>query len=371
MPIFKHKNLMYQIIENMAGMVRVMDSENNIIYMNKSMRDEFGDNIGRKCHAMLCNDEKCEECITEKSMETGDPQAKELIVGDKVYRIIASPATDTGEGSYSIEIFHDITAQRRLEEQYRKHYEKLKGDIQFAKQVQKKALPEDKVYWNALRSYSSYLPSEDLSGDLYDIVKVDDDNCLFYIADVSGHGVRSSLMTIFLRQVIRGMKAAAADHVTVLDELIKGYRDLNLDEEQFISLIYGVYNKKTRGLSIINAGHNCLPIILENGGKGGPRMTELEIKGMPICSLLSIPNHEIKTLQMEKGDRILLYTDGVSEAFSKEKEREFGINGLKEVIRRTGVHDGKKLTDSIIREAVGFAGESPMDDMAVMLLELL
>ncbi|MFA7659802.1 MAG: SpoIIE family protein phosphatase [Anaerovoracaceae bacterium] len=371
MPIINNKNLMYQVIENMTGMVRIMDSENNILYMNKTMKVEFGDFIGRKCHTMLCSDDRCDTCISEMSIKSGHAEMKEVWFGDKLYRIMASPATETGENTYSIEIFQDITEQRKLEEQYRKHYEKLKDDIEFAKQVQWKALPRDGVYWSAIRTYSAYAPSEDLSGDTFDIMKADDDNCIFYIADVSGHGVRSSLLTISLRQTIRGMKAAAADHAAVLYELIEGYHELGLDKEQFVSLLYGVYNKKTRGLSLFNAGHNCPPIILENGKKEKSKITEIELKGMPICSLLSSPNHQIKTFQMEKGDKILLYTDGITEACNKEKSQAFGISGLKKVIHKLGVDDGKALTKGIIEEAEEFAGGSPMDDMAVLLLELL
>ena len=371
MPISKRKDLMYQVMENMVGMIRVVDSDNNVLYMNRSMREEFGDGTGKKCHSIFCNNGKCADCISMESVRSGVPQAKEIKFGEKMYRIIASPATDEGSAKYSIEIFYDITNQKQLEEQYRKHYEKLKGDIEFAKQIQKKTLPEDKVYWNAVRSYSSYLPSEDLSGDLFDIYKINDDIILFYIADVSGHGVRSALMTIFLRQVIRGMKAAAADPIAVLDELIKDYRDLDLDKEQFISLIYGVYNKQTRGLSLTNAGHNCMPIIIENGGSGNIRTTELEVKGMPVCSILSVANHEVITLQMEKGDRILLYTDGVTEAFNRDDRKEFGEEGLMSVIQKLGEAGGKVLADGIIKEAKEFAGGSPMDDMAVLILELL
>jgi len=371
MPIINNKNLMYQVIENMTGMVRIMDSDNNILYMNKRMKEAFGDFTGKKCHTMLCHDDKCKRCISAVSIESGHAEMKELHLGDRLYRIMASPATDMGESKYSIEIFQDITEQRKLEEQNLKHYEKLKGDIEFAKQIQRKALPEDKVYWNAIRTYSAYAASEDLSGDLFDIVTVDDDNCLFYIADVSGHGVRSSLLTMYLRQAIRGMKAAAADHVAVLSSLIEGYHQLNLDKEQFVSLLYGVYNKKTRGLSLVNAGHNCMPIILENGKTDNSKITEIELKGMPICSLLSFPNHEMKRFQMEKGDKILLYTDGITESFNKEKNREFGLSGLKKVIHKLGTNDGKALVDGIIEEAKKFAGGSPMDDMAVLLLELL
>lgn len=231
-------------------------------------------------------------------------------------------------------------------------------------------MPEDRAYWNAIRSYSSYYPSEDLSGDLFDVVKINDDSVLFYIADVSGHGVRSSLLTIFLRQVVRGMKTAAADPIIVLAQIIKDYKALNIDEEHYISLLYGVYNSKTKGLTMMNAGHNCLPIVMENKGGKGVKITELDIRGLPVCSLINAPNHEVKTLQMEKGDKILLYTDGITEAVNSNN-KVFGTERLKNIISEMGTADGKKLAEGIINEARKFAGGSPMDDMAVLVLELL
>jgi sigma-B regulation protein RsbU (phosphoserine phosphatase) len=114
-----------------------------------------------------------------------------------------------------------------------------------------------------------------------------------------------------------------------------------------------------------------MPIILENRNEGSPKITELQIKGMPICSLLTSPNHEIKTLQMEKGDKILLYTDGVTEAFNREKNKEFGTTGLENVIRQLGVKDGKRLAEGIVEKAKKHAGRSLTDDMAVLILELL
>ncbi|GAB1477454.1 hypothetical protein MASR2M70_22960 [Bacillota bacterium] len=165
------------------------------------------------------------------------------------------------------------------------------------------------------------------------------------------------------------MKAAAADPIVVLAEIIKDYKDLGLDDEQYISLLYGVYNSKTKGLAMINAGHNCLPIVLEGDDKD-IRMTELDIKGLPVCSLINAPNHEVKTLQMERGDKILLYTDGITEVVNSNG-KAFGMDGLKRIIKEIGVSKGKKLAEGIIYEAREFAGGSPMDDMAILVLELL
>jgi sigma-B regulation protein RsbU (phosphoserine phosphatase) len=371
MAIAKNHDLMYEVIENMKSMARVIDDQSNIVYMNRKMREEFGDNTGKKCYNLLCRDQKCLECISVPCDNTESDRSVDVCLGNKHYRIISSPAIVDVENNYAVEIFQDITDQKNLEEEFLRHYEKLKGDISFAKQIQRKALPEDGTYWGALRLYAAYAPSEELGGDLFDLVNIDDDNCIFYIADVSGHGVRSSLLTIFLRQVIRGMKAAAIDPITLIEELIKSYNDLNLDKEQYISVLCGIYNRKTRGLIFVNAGHNCPPIVLENTENGEPILTEIEVKGMPICSLLTRPNHEIRMLQMEKGDRILLYTDGILEACEPLKNMEFGIERLKQLLRKRGNKDGKQLVTSLIDEAKEYAGSSPTDDMAAVLLEVL
>lgn len=371
MPIEIHQNLMHEVIESMKSMVRVMDQDDNILYMNQKMRDEFGDRTGEKCYTLMCKDTKCAECISNSCKLSKEDQVREIEYEGKYYRVIASPANVSDEGIYSIEIFQDITEQKKMEEEFLKHYEKLKGDISFAKQVQRKVLPENGIYWNSMEICSAYQPSEDLGGDLFDIVKIDNDISLFYIADVSGHGVRSSLLTIFLRQAIRGMKEMAADPVSLLEELIKSYHDLKLDQEQYISVLLGIYNKRTRALSLCNAGHNCLPLVLETADGEDPIITEIKITGMPICSLLTGPNHEIKTFQMEQGDRILFYTDGVTEAFNKSEKKEFGISGLKETILSTGLGNGKALVNQIVENASRYAKGSLIDDMAVVLIRIL
>ena len=371
MAIAKNQKLMYEVIENMKSMARVIDDGSNVVYMNRKMREEFGDITGKKCYSLLCQDDKCLECISIPCENGDSERSRDIRLGSKHYRIIASPAMVDAEGSYSVEIFQDITEQKRLEEEFLRHYEKLKGDITFAKQVQRKALPEDGNYWGALRLYSAYAPSEDLGGDLFDLVRIDDDNCLFYIADVSGHGIRSSLLTIFLRQVIRGMKAAAADPVTLLEELIKSYHDLNVDKEQYISVLCGIFNRKTRGLTLVNAGHNCPPLVLEYFEGEGLAVTEIELRGMPVCSLLKRPNHEIRTFQMEKGDRILLYTDGILEACEPGEPRAVGMARMREVLDRAECKDGKVLVETLVREAQNQPGSRVNDDMAAVLLEVL
>lgn len=360
-------SLMYDVIERMEYMVRVMDEESNIIYMNEKMRQEFGDKTGKKCYELLSSDGKCINCISMGCKLSRNAEAKDVQIGDKIYRIIASPVSIDKKEKFSVEIFEDVTEQKMMLEENLKHYEKLKEDIEFAKQIQVRALPESGEYWDALKIDSYYKPSEALGGDLFDVVRVDDNKSLFYIADVSGHGIRSSLLTIFLRQIIRGMKVEAGDLSNILGELFSNYIDLNMGNEQYFSILIGLYDKKESSVTFINAGHNCLPLIVRKDGE----REEISVTGMPVCELMKHATHRQISTDVAKGDRIFLYTDGITEAYNTEKKRSFGLSGLLKIIDFCRETKGCLLAEKIVTGACEFVTHKTVDDMAVVIIEIL
>ena len=360
-------SLMYDVIEKMDSMVRLLDNNNNIIYMNQKMRKVFGEGVGKKCYEMLCKDGICEKCISMDCLKSGKSKIKNEVVGEKKYRVIASPVRMTQRENYSLEIFQDITEQSRIEAENLKHYNKLREDLKFARQVQSRALPVDDVYWDSLSVASYYYPSEDLGGDIFDVVKINETNSLFYIADVSGHGIRSSLLTIFLRQIIRGLKAEAGNLHLLLDEILENYNELNVKNEQYISILAGVYDKEKKEITFINAGHNCLPILLKKDGK----INKIRVTGMPICSLLKQSNHETVKISVEREDRILLYTDGITEAYNDKIKQSFNYEGLEYILNEYKNESGPDLVKNIINKVIQFVGRQPQDDMAVLMAEIL
>lgn len=370
MTIRNNHDLMHQVIENMEYMVRVIDQERRVIYMNQKMREHFGHTMGNMCYDLLGGSEKCENCITTHAKESGKPEQKDVCIGDKFYKLMTSPVSIEDEKNYSIELLHDITKEKKTELELLAHYEKLKEDISFAKQIQYRALPIDGVYWDLMKIDSLYIQSEDLGGDFYDIIKLDENRMLLYIADISGHGVKSSLLTIFLRQVLRGIsKKEDLDLTDVLEELIKSYKDLHTNPENYLTILWGIYDQRTQVMSFINAGHNCLPILLTNENK----VSEIPVRGMPICSLLieGESSHEKVEVKLEKGDRIILYTDGISESYSKVVKRQFGSEGIIELLEEVGKSKSKTLCGKIIQSAAAFAGITPIDDMAILIAEAL
>lgn len=372
----KNNSLMYDVIEHMEYMVRIIDENGIMIYMNRKMREVFGDRTGQRCYALLSSGTKCADCVSERCRAGGTVQSKTETVGDRVYRVIASPVRMSRREKFSVEIFEDVTEQIKIQEENLKNYEKLKSDIEFAKQVQIRALPENGSHAGLLCVDSCYCPSEALGGDIFDVITVDENKSLFYIADVLGHGIRASLFTIFLRQVIRGLKEEAGDLRAILNALLEHYRELHTDGEQYFSVLIGLYDRRESAVSFLNAGHNCLPLIVREDG----RSEEVPVTGMPVCGLLRQTAHRIVTVPVKKHDKIFLYTDGITEVYNADKKEYFGLEGLLRVIRRAGQqkdrHTGRQEGDEslaarIVREAGRFSRRGNTDDMAVVIAEIL
>ena len=367
MPIRENPSLMREVIEEMDYMVRVMDADHKVIYMNKKMREEFGHTLGHICFSLLGRDDKCEHCVTSETLETGKPEMKNVPIDGRYYNVISSPVSIENGQKFSIELLSDITEQKKMEDELMKHYEKLKADIEFAKHIQNRALPIDGTYWDAMEINSVYDPSEDLGGDLYDIIRMNDEESLIYIADVSGHGITSSLLTIFLRQMVRGrVGERKVDLKELLDILQKNYNELGLDKEQYLTILFCLYNKETKEVTFLNAGHNCLPILIKSSGE----IQEIEVKGMPVCNLARKSQHKEVTVQVETGDRIILYTDGITEACNEDKV-PFETERMLQTVRDNLGLEGKALARRVIDKAEAFSKKPAADDMAIIIAKLI
>ncbi len=367
MPMIEDTSLMREMIDKMDYMIRIMDADHKVIYMNEKMREKFGYTLGQICYSLLGKEEKCEHCVTQESRETGKTGMKHVPIGDRYYNVISSPVNVNNGQNYSIELLHDITEAKKTEDELLKHYEKLKADIEFAKHIQNRALPIDGTYWDTLEISSVYHPSEDLGGDLFDIIKMNDSESLIYIADVSGHGITSSLTTIFLRQMVRGrVSENKVDLKQILETLQKSYNELGFDKEQYLTILFCLYNRQRREATFLNAGHNCMPVIITGAGE----VREIEVTGMPVCSLEKKLPHKEAVVSVEAGDRIVLYTDGITEA-SNGKNELFGAGRILETVRGSVRLEGKALAAKVIEEAESFSGKPAADDMAIMVAKLI
>ncbi|MFA5527076.1 MAG: SpoIIE family protein phosphatase [Peptostreptococcales bacterium] len=361
------RDFLFSILENMQDMVRIVSHDYQIVYMNKIMREKSGAILDKKCFESIGKTERCRECISSKSMETGDCFSKIEEVEEYTFSILSSPVYDSNTKEYlAVEVFRDITEEKKLEKSKLKQYEKMKKDLELAKKLQRKVLPNDSTYGQCVKITSLYEPSEQLGGDIYDVIEIDENRIGFYIADVSGHGITASLFAMSLRQMMKVRGRKNLDLTQIISALIRYYQDIEPDEDKYFTLLYGLYDKKDESVTFVNAGHNCLPIIISEG-----QVKEIGITGMPICSILEEPNHEIVKVPVKKGDRILIYTDGITEAYNHQVHSFFGYNNLKLLIEENINKSHKEMINKVYRRVVEFSDWGINDDIALLLLEII
>jgi sigma-B regulation protein RsbU (phosphoserine phosphatase) len=361
----RQKKFTEDILAGMIDLVRVIDKDGRVIFINEPMKEFLGDITGTVCFHALGKNKKCKICISNKTINEGVVSYKEEVVGDKVFSVVSSPIRDENGKIYcAVEVFRDITEKKKLEKTILDQNYRMRKDIDFAKYIQHSILPKDGIYKDMVKIYSKYIPSEMLGGDVFDIVEIDDENIGIYIADVSGHGITASMMTMFIKQTLKNLGKKASDPVYTLNYLNSRYHELQLDDFYYITIFYGVYNKKSRKITMSNGGHNCMPIIFKKDG-----VEEIFLPGLPVCSLYLKAKYEYYTLKLEKGDKLLFYTDGVTEA--RGKDRAVYGNKIMQVAVRNKNCQSDEIIENILKDVMKFCDKDVNDDIAIMMIEVL
>lgn len=359
--ILNEKTLDNFVLESIADLVRVVDTSGSIVYANKAMKDALGENIvGMRCYESHCQTEKCEFCITERSIETGRVYQKEEFINGNYYSIKSSPVKNQyNEIFAAVEVFRNVTRERKLELELINKNKKMNQDLRFARKIQEKMLPLKEPLKGVSIDYI-YKSTDMLSGDMFDIYEIDDDHIGIYISDIAGNGVSASLMTMFVRQTMKSMGRKLINPAKTLVELNNKFQDLNLEAENYFTIFYGVYNTKTEIFKYSNGGHNCIPIKYNK-----ENIDLLEAKGFPINSFIDDISYEVKEVNFNKGDNLIFYTDGITES-KNSVGIEFGIEGVLEVVETRPFNILKEIDNEVMNHS--WAQQD--DDIALLLLSI-
>ncbi|NLW40275.1 MAG: SpoIIE family protein phosphatase [Tissierellia bacterium] len=360
--IKEYNVLNYQVLESMADWVRVVDAEGTIIYVNKAMKKALGEDlIGKKCYQSVGKSKPCNICISQKSINSKKTVQKEEIINGNYYSVKSSPVFDcNGNVIGAVEVLRDVTRERKLELELIEKNKKMIKDLRFAKRLQSRILPKKGVY-GSLKIDHLYKPSEMLSGDMFDIYHIDDENIGIYICDVVGNGITASMMTMFVRQTMRAIKDDVLSPSLALTELHKGFSTLGLEVDKYFTIFYAVFNTKTNLFTYANAGHNCIPIKYNSDN-----IELLTTKGFPISLIFDEIYYDENEIKLNKGDRILFYTDGITEVRNIEGE-EFGVDRIVDIVK----NNGSNVLNKIVEEVEDFRWGEQEDDFAMVLMEVL
>ncbi len=185
----------------------------------------------------------------------------------------------------------------------------LTEQLRMAGQVQRDFLPSQLPDNERLRWAAIFLPAECVSGDIYDVARLDEQHIGFYIADVVGHGMPAALLTIFIKQALvmrqtSGSKYRIFSPAEVIANLNSRMTDQKLSANRFATCCYCLLNTATFELTYARGGHPYPILIRPN--KGPQR---LETQGS-LLGIFENARYTQQTIQLQAGDKLLLYSDG-------------------------------------------------------------
>jgi sigma-B regulation protein RsbU (phosphoserine phosphatase) len=269
-------------------------------------------------------------------------------------------------------ILHKIKEQHHALEQQKEHLESalksIEKNLNAAREAQMSLLPKDLLGMPNVDFSARFYPSQYVSGDIYNVFRLDESNFGVYHIDVSGHGVASALFSVSLSQMLNTtvtkqniLKIAIPDppyyKINSPDKVIA-----TLDEDRsferhglYFTMIYMIVNVKTRKIKFTRAGHNY-PIVIRAD------------KNIEIYKAGSIPigwdlprNDEVVDLDINSGDRIFLYSDGIHEATNPERKM-FTLKRLCDSLKNSSSLSLDESLDNLISQLRQFIGQDNFED---------
>jgi phosphoserine phosphatase RsbU/P len=296
---------------------------------------------GRSCEVVLKNYRK-----------DGAPFWNELLL---------SPVCDDAERvTHFIGIQTDVTERRRAEER--------RQELEIARHLQLSLLPDAPLVLPSVEVAGLCVPANDVGGDYFDFFRISDAVDVI-IADVSGHSVGAALIMAGMRSALRaearkaaGVSAGPAQVLNDLNEVL--YDDLT-QAELFLTMFYLRYQADTRRLKYANAGHNnALLLRADDAG-----CTALDAEGLVLGVQRDVVFEE-RSLELAVGDRLLLYTDGITEAENQDGEF-FGVARLCDLFYTYRTLPPEALLERLLSEARVFCGDIPIrDDISMAMLQV-
>jgi phosphoserine phosphatase RsbU/P len=259
----------------------------------------------------------------------------------------------------------DITERLQAEEEIRRAHVKLavaKNEMKIARQIQESLLPAAPVIMPGLRIHGHCLPADQVGGDYFDYFRRQGDCVDVVIADVSGHSVGPALFMVETRCAIRThahLTENPAETLAMMNESL--YDDLN-QADHFITMFYMRYDSLNRQLSYANAGQ-CPPLLLKPGAVA---CRELDAEGL-VLGVMKDVSFEEKQVDLNAGDMVFLYTDGITEAENPEGEL-FGSQRLCETLTTNSELEPQRLIEELIKELQSFRQKKTFDDDVTLVI---
>jgi sigma-B regulation protein RsbU (phosphoserine phosphatase) len=239
--------------------------------------------------------------------------------------------------------------------------ERYTKELEIAKEIQVSFLPEMIPQIQGYDLAATSIPAMEIGGDLYDFIPMENGNWGIVIADVSGKSISAALYMALSRTLFH---AGASEHPHPVSAVQWVNRMLFDDGRSgmFITVFYGILDPVSKVFTYVNAGHNP-PLLLK---KTEEKARYLEGKNIALGVLPEV-NAQSQDIKLGPGDILLMYTDGVTEAFNNQ-DQDFGEERLVTYLEKNRNLTARELLEGILAEVCLFRGNAPQSDDITLLI---
>ncbi|MBI1928220.1 SpoIIE family protein phosphatase [Candidatus Poribacteria bacterium] len=238
---------------------------------------------------------------------------------------------------------------------------RLRQELDDARQMQQNLLPKTAPTVTGFDIAGFSQPAREVGGDFYDYLILNPDLIGIVLADVSGKGLRSAMNAVLTDGMLHEVAKIEKTPGEILAALNTDLRT-HMPGNMFTALNLGLLDAQTKRLTCASAGMPYPILMREN------EVEELEQSGFPLGRMANLSYHE-KTVDLQAGDYVILYTDGISEAMN-ETEEMYGVERLLDAVRRTDSHlTAEAMLQHILQDVQVFVGKAePYDDMTLVVV---
>lgn len=277
-------------------------------------------------------------------------------------------------GERIIELERDL-AQRNT--QLQEANKRMTRDLEAAARVQQSLLPSTMPDVSQARFAWHYRPCDELAGDFLNVFRLGEKHVGMYVADVSGHGVAASLLSVSISRVMTPQASSSAlllkpdaqgkNQVVPPAEVVAELnRRFPMEEcgERYFTIVYGVLDLESCEFRYASAGHPAVVVLRPDQAPDALEVSSLAVGWVPDVE------YDEHRIQLASGDRLLLYTDGIPEAMSPDME-QLGDKRMLEAIERSrseSLEDSVKSLVRVVEEWCSHTG--PKDDVSLLAMEM-
>ncbi|MCP4574410.1 MAG: SpoIIE family protein phosphatase [bacterium] len=291
-----------------------------------------------------------------------------MITQNRLVGIVALPPRpdEADYEAHELQLLNIVAGQVALQVENSRLYEeevakqKLEEEMVMARQIQSRLLPRVIPVFEGVEIQAVNISSKQVSGDYYDMIERDDGVLGIVIADVSGKGMPASILASNIQAALRAQCDNCESPAVVLERINRQIH-ASTDPQHFATLFLALFDPATRRLRYSSGGHNA-PIII----RADSTVELLEEGGLPLGAF-DFGSYDEGNVQLEPGDLLFLYTDGLTETKGLDGDEDFGEDRLNDLLREARTDGVTSIFENIGDRLRDFSGRTDADDDITMI----